>query len=274
MDNILSVFYEHIFDAASQRGTAVEEMLLYAKNCGIDMLECDLWRLSDRENTKKLFDSCGIAVSSVYSFFDLGHDDKQLSERKYRSLLETSAYFGADKVLCVPGFYRESDDRGEQCKLIAQRLNEMCMAASEYGITVTLEDFDDVNSPCSHIAGLKYFMENVDGLRFTFDTGNFRYSLEDALLAYDVLKQYIVHIHCKDRSYDRANADPRNTNGKADLSGGVMYPAPVGCGVIGIPGLLRRAAADGYSGRLAIEHFGACDQGEYMRISAENIRNV
>lgn len=274
MDNKLSVFYEHIFEAAEQSSSTVTEMLEYAVKCGIDGLECDLWRLEEKEQVKYLFDSCGVKVSSIYNFFDFPHEDKNTCETKYRKMLETAAYFGADKVLCVPGFIGDKEQMNECRKIVAERLNEMCSVAKEYGVTVTLEDFDDIKSPCSTTEGLLYFMRNVDGLRYTFDTGNFRYCLESADEAYEALKKYVVHVHLKDRSYDIANADPNNTNGKADLSGAVMYPSIVCEGVIGIGKLLEKLVADGYRGRFAIEHFGAVNQAEYMKKSAENIRKV
>ena len=274
MKKRLSVFYEHIFEAAQQSSSTVEKMLEYAVSCGIDSIECDLWRLEDKANVKALFDNCGIKISSIYNFFDFPHEDKSTCEIKYRKLLETAAYFGADKVLCVPGFVNEDEQMSECRKIVAERLNEMCIAAKEYGVTVTLEDFDDENSPCCTTDGLLYFMQNVSGLKYTFDTGNFRYCLENADKAYSVLKDYVVHVHLKDRSYDTANADPNNTNGKADLSGKIMYPSIVCGGVIGIDKLIEKLVADGYSGRFAIEHFGAVNQAEYMKKSAENIRKV
>lgn len=274
MKNKLSVFYEHILEAAEQNGSTAAKMLEYAVNCGIDGLECDLWRLEDKADVKTLFDSCGVNVSSIYNFFDFPHEDKNTCEVKYRKLLETAAYFGTDKVLCVPGFVNENEQISECRKIVAERLNEMCTAAKEYGVTVTLEDFDDEKSPCCTTEGLLYFMQNVDDLRYTFDTGNFRYCLESADEAYSVLKDYVVHVHLKDRSYDIANADQNNTNGKADLSGAIMYPSIVCEGVIGIDKLIGRLVADGYSGRFAIEHFGAVNQAEYMKKSAENIRKV
>ncbi len=274
MNNKLSVFYEHIFEAAEQNSSTVAKMLEYAVNCGMEGLECDLWRLEDKSQVKSLFDSCGVKVSSIYNFFDFPHEDKNSCEIKYRKLLETAAYFGTDKVLCVPGFVCDNEQMSECRKIVAERLSEMCLAAKEYGVTVTLEDFDDEKSPCCTTEGLLYFMRNVDGLRYTFDTGNFRYCLENAEEAYSVLKDYVVHVHLKDRSYDSANADTDNTNGKADLSGAVMYPSIVCEGVIGIDKLIGKLVADGYSGRFAIEHFGAVNQAEYMKKSAENIRKV
>ncbi len=274
MNNKLSVFYEHIFEASEQSGSTVGKMLEHAVNCGIDGLECDLWRLEDKANVKSLFDNAGVKVSSIYNFFDFPHEDKNACESKYRNLLETAAYFGADKVLCVPGFVNDNEQMSECRKIVAERLNEMCLSAKEYGVTVTLEDFDDVKSPCCTTDGLLYFMQNVNGLKYTFDTGNFSYCLENADEAYSVLKDYVVHVHLKDRSYNPANANSDNTNGKADLSGKIMYPSIVCNGVIGIDKLVEKLISDGYSGRFAIEHFGAVNQAEYMKQSAENIRSV
>lgn len=269
--NSLSVFYEHIFEAAQQSGNSVEECLRFAKSCGIDFLECDLWRLDEREEVKSLLDRCGMGVSCIYAHFDFLHDSAERSAEKYTALFDTARYFGAEKVLCIPGYYDEGD-RAAQLMRFAKGLSDMCSAAQRYDITVTVEDFDDERSPCCRTADLLYLLENVAGLGYTFDTGNFRYCLEDAALSYAKLQRYVAHVHCKDRSYDTANASADLQNGKADLSGAVMYPSEVCCGVIGIDLLLKQLKADGYGGVLAIEHFGAVDQLKYMERSAENIR--
>lgn len=269
--NGINIFYEHIFEACEQRSISVEKALLAAKSFGIDGLECDCWRLEDR-NTMSLFESCGMKVSSVYMCFDFPHEEENISEKKYCGLLETAAYFGADKVLAVPGFAHKGEDAARISEKISRTLGKMCRRAGEYNITVTVEDFDDCAAPYSTIKGLEFFLENTEGLKFTFDTGNFAYSLESAEKAYGRLKPYIAHVHLKDRSYDLSRGNPDGTNAKADLSGKLMYPCEVGEGHIGIEGLVKKLISDGYSGSFSIEHFGACDQLEYMKRSAENIR--
>ena len=117
-------------------------------------------------------------------------------------------------------------------------------------------------------------MENVPKLRFTFDTGNFAYSLENAEDAYIKLRKYVHHVHLKDRSWDSRRADPDNTNGQADLSGKIMYPCESGNGFIGIAGIVKKLLTDGYSGSFSVEHFGAADQLVYMKRSAENISRI
>ncbi len=267
--NEISVFLEHIYEAAEQRGLALREALSHAAACGITQLECDSWRLADGE-LKPLLDRCGVGVSCIYQHFDMLNDSSEVTRQKYLSLFDIAKRYGCTRVLCIPGF---SEQPQEELPRFILPLSEMCSAAAEYGITVTVEDFDDIKSPCCRMEWLSYLLENVPQLRYTFDTGNFRYCLEDAAQAYSQLKQYISHVHCKDRSYDSSAANADGSNGKADLFGSIMYPAVVGEGVTGMRETVQRLLEDGYSGVLAIEHFGATDQWSYMEKSAENLRS-
>lgn len=72
-------------------------------------------------------------------------------------------------------------------------------AADITPITVVIEDFDDRNSPIACVSGMKWFAEQVPGLCFTFDTGNFIIHGEDIFAAWEELKDKVVHVHCKDR---------------------------------------------------------------------------
>lgn len=271
--NRITVFLEHIFEGSEQLNIPAEEMLLMAKAAGIDGLDCDLWRLEDKA-VKAMFDRCKMSVTTSYCHYDLGHEPRQKALDRARHQLELTAYYGADKILCLPGAVNAGENADEIRKVMAQRLNELCEIAAEYGITVTLEDFDSSDSPCSTTAGLVYFMQNVPQLRFTFDTGNFAYCMESAQDAYARLKQYVVHVHLKERTRDRSHANKDFSNAKADLSGEMMFPAPVGSGYIGIKGLVRQLLADGYGGSFSIEHFGAVNQLEYMKQSAAFIRRI
>ena len=136
----LNIFLEHIYEGAEQEKIPLEKMLLNAKNTGYDGLECDLWRLSEKQETKKLFDSCGLSVSSVYNMYDMGHKEFGVSKEMILNHLETAAYFGAKTVLAVPGFIHPEDNFDTVRGKMAETLCYMCEAAKQYGITVTLED--------------------------------------------------------------------------------------------------------------------------------------
>ena len=270
--NDLNIFLEHIYEASAQRGIPPEQALLEAHAMGYSGLECDLRRLADRCNVKALFDGCSMRAASVYAFYDFPHDSAETSLEKMIANLEAAAFFGADKVMAVPGFIQPGDDPEEVFSRCCGQLSVMCRRAQEYGITVTIEDFDDRSSPCCNISGMEQLLSGTPGLFCTFDTGNFAYMTESAEEAYSRLKQYIRHVHLKDRSRDVSRADSVHSNAKPDISGDEMYPCEAGSGYIGVEALVKRLLIDGYTGDFSVEHFGAVNQTEYMRRSAENVK--
>lgn len=267
--NNINIFLEHIYEACVQREIPLEQMLCEAREMGYTGLECDLQRLSADVNP--VFERCGLRTASVYAHFDFAHENADISREKIKSCLETAALFGADKVLAIPGFVYSGEEYDKLCGRICEGLSVMCGLARECGITVTLEDFDDTSAPYSTAAGLEYFMRSVEGLKYTFDTGNFAYLLEGADKAYDILKPWIVHAHLKDRSRDASRASCDGGNAKADLGGEMMYPCETGGGYIGVEALVKRMLSDGYNGDFSVEHFGAVNQTAYMKASIENI---
>lgn len=268
--NRLNIFLEHVYEAGAQRGITLEQALENARGCGYTGLECDLWRLEDGA-LRGVFSGCGITAASVYGHYDLAHDLPEVSREKMKRHLEIAAEFGAGTILAIPGFFRPEDDREDFFARTCEQLSILCGMAVQYGITVTVEDFDDVNSPCCNIAGLERLLSGSEGLRWTFDTGNFAYVREDPAEAYARLRKYLAHVHVKDRSRDSSRGLPDGSNAKADISGELMYPCECGGGYVGAEFLVKRLAADGYAGGFSAEHFGAADQLDYMRRSAENI---
>ena len=267
----LNIFLEHIYEACSQRGKTLPNMLSEAREMGYTGLECDLWRLDDRE-LLRTFNGCGMRAVSVYGQYDLAHDAACTSSEKMKRHLDTAAYFGAGIILVIPGFFRPEDDRESFFGRTCEQLSVLCEKSRQYGITVTVEDFDDVNSPCCDTNGLERLLNGSQGLRWTFDTGNFAYVLEEPAQAYSRLRRYLSHVHIKDRSRDSSRGLPDGSNAKADISGALMYPCECGGGYVGAEQLVKRLIADGYTGTFSAEHFGAADQQEYMRRSADNIK--
>lgn len=270
MMNQLNIFLEHIYEACTQSGVDFPEMLTEARTMGYTGLECDLWRLDDRKLLEVL-DGCGIKAASVYGHYDLAHDTPEITLEKASRHLESAAYFRADKILVIPGFFRPEDDRDVFFARTCEHLSVICALAKKYGITVTVEDFDDVNSPCCNTAGLERLLCSSEGLRWTFDIGNFAYVCEEPAKAYARLGKYLSHVHIKDRSRDVSRAFPDGSNVKADVSGNMMYPCECGEGYVGAEQLVKQLISDGYTGDFSAEHFGAVNQREYMRRSSANI---
>ena len=265
----LNAFHAHVLEACAQRGMTEPEALRQVRAMGYGGLECDCRQLT--EERRQWFADCGLNVASVYENYDFGHASPEENERQIRRHLERTASFGAKKALCVPGFVRKGDDPALIRRRMAEELCRMVETAREYGVTVTLEDYDNAASPCSTSMGLWFFLQNVEGLGFTFDTGNFAYSLEDALDGLHLLGPWVRHVHLKDRSRDAVFANEKDDNWLADLSGERMYPCPAGEGWLELEGLTRLLLQGGYRGSFSVEHFGATDQLEALRRSAEHV---
>ena len=139
-------------------------------------------------------------------------------------------------------------EHNEKILRMAEGLSAIVRQGAREGITVTVEDFDDECSPLSGMNGLRWFMDRIPDLGYTFDTGNFIIQKEDEQKAFELLKDRIVHVHCKDRG---------------------SKPLAVGSGTIPISAILGKLKEMNYDGYLAIEHFDAEDQETCISQSAE-----
>lgn len=274
----LSVFYDHLLEACEQRNISILESLHIARDSGISGIEINLTYLLENEETiMKNLKEVGMKISCIYEFYDFGYS-ADLSYGKEHILAAKRT--GADKILVVPGSLPEeeaeiinhvSDDFETTTKAMNQNtkvlqmknvLTELTNFAALHNVTVTLEDFDDNSVPYARANQLLWFMKEVPGLRFTLDTGNFVNSDESVLKGYEILKSYIVHVHCKDRGVEEIN------DNKAIYNRG-MRPCPTGYGYLPIREIIDNLSRDNYIGYFAIEHFGADDQIDFIMRSAK-----
>ena len=64
-----------------------------------------------------------------------------------------------------------------------------------------------INSPIVTVSEALEVLRNVPGLKLTLDHGNMQ-TAEDAVEAYSILKEHVVHVHLKDwKVYDSPRAD-------------------------------------------------------------------
>lgn len=275
----LSVFYDHILEAAHQTGKSTLEILKCCHEFGINALEMNFSYLEENKKTvcSQLSDS-GMKISCIYEMFDFG---RNRDTSKGKKMIETAAEMKAPNVLVVPGelesweaaelsvcsdvydtaeqyMDQSASIRNMQCALI-----ELAGYAAKTGIMVTLEDFDGFMHPFGRINQLLWFMNHVEGLKYTLDMGNFSFSNEDVVKAADVLGEYIVHVHCKDRRESQYV--------KGEFCRGLGQCA-AGEGYIPIDSLVKCLKEKGYNGYLAIEHFGVENQISYIEKSADYLK--
>lgn len=286
----LSTFFDHILQAEEQTGKHIPELLAEVKKAGISAVEINRTYLLEHPATLEMLETAGLQVSCIYEFYAL---ERGRETEKARRHIEIARKTKAGKILIVPGFFSVETEEfvncvpdrekvwdylshSEKAQRMADGLREIVeMAGSrniaDTPITVVIEDFDDRNSPIACVSGMQWFAEQVPGLCFTFDTGNFIIHGENIFAAWEELKDKVVHVHCKDRKI--SSDKPLQTQKNATLDIKECYlPAAVGEGCIPIKELVYKMKEYGYRGYLAIEHFDAADQEAYMQKSAANLQ--
>ncbi|MBQ8640218.1 MAG: sugar phosphate isomerase/epimerase [Lachnospiraceae bacterium] len=258
----ISVFYNHIQEAEKQTGRSRIDIMKELKAAGIDGVELGYQEYPPLAEFRQELAECGMEVSSIYRFF---HYETDPDPAAGRELVEEAAALGCRKIMPIPGFYLPDVDRETVCQRMVQPLTHLVACAAQKGISVVMEDFDSTESPIATSKGMKWFADRIPGLFYTFDCGNFYYSGEEELSAFDVLRDKILHVHCKDRAL-------APLHGEAPLlcpTGARIYPSPFGSGVIKTGEIMKRLKEIGYDDYLVIEHFGAANQMEYMLNSAK-----
>ena len=267
----LSVFFDHVLQAREQTGKSMEELLAGVKVAGIDAVEINLNYLCEHEEVLGLLAQNELGVSCIYEFYEMGRCDETEKARRH---VETAVKAGAKRILVVPGFLfdeasvemqkampsegkiSEFFEKHDEIKRMADGLSFVAKLGKKQGVTVTVEDFDDRNSPLAGMYGIQWFLQQVPELMYTLDTGNFLFYGETVLEAFERLKDRIAHVHCKDRN-------PEN-----------QVSVQTGTGYIPFECVIEKLKAQKYDGYLAIEHFDVDGQEACMRGSAEYLRRL
>ena len=263
----LSVFYEHILQACEQSGKTIPEVLAFCREQGISAVEMNYSLFaSEREVIAPMLSDAGLVISCMHETFDFSHDTDL---GRAQQMLDTAASQQVSRVLFVAGALETAEAaelaacsstyeatstfmaENKSIQNMVHALSSLAEYAALRGVTITLEDFDGFLQPFARTYPLLWFMEHVPGLRYTLDIGNFAFSDEDVSYAAWLLKDYIVHVHCKDR------AESPLVHGRFCRG---LGQTPAGTGYLPMAKLLTDLEACDYDGYLAIEHFDAPDQ--------------
>ena len=271
----LSVFYEHILQACEQSGKTIPEVLAFCREQGISAVEMNYSLFaSEREVIAPMLSDAGLVISCMHETFDFSHDTDL---GRAQQMLDTAASQQVSRVLFVAGALETAEAaelaacsstyeatstfmaENKSIQNMVHALSSLAEYAALRGVTITLEDFDGFLQPFARTYPLLWFMEHVPGLRYTLDIGNFAFSDEDVSYAAWLLKDYIVHVHCKDR------AESPLVHGRFCRG---LGQTPAGTGYLPMAKLLTDLEACDYDGYLAIEHFDAPDQLSFIEQSA------
>lgn len=263
----ISVFYEHILEAADQSSMTVLEICKNISSCGIMGIEIENKRLKDHEEEiMKILKQADMEISCIYGFYDFSHQE---DIKNGLEIVDLAKRVNAKKVMLIPGFITGIElvpfVYKRKVEKMISALTAVCNYAKANNITVVLEDFDDKKAPYSNAKGLKYFIDHVEGLKCAFDTGNFLYSEENSLEILPMFINKIAHVHCKDRIFEKREGEiPKET-----IKGRQMYSCAVGSGCIKMKEIIEELIENGYDDYFAIEHFGSLCQLKDMQESVK-----
>lgn len=255
-----ATFLAHVTEAARQRHIPEERMLHTVREWGFEALELHSEALN-KDTVRRVRDA-GFAISSVYRLCNYAQAGEWDAVRRF---LQDAAEAGSRRVMILPSDMTAGDP-APQLERLAEHLHRTCEEAAPYGITVLLEDFDGEGSPCCRLEHLQFLLQAVPTVGLTFDTGNFLYSGQDTWEAFLLLKGRLSHLHLKDRCLTPIG---EGDHPMPTPDGRLLYPCPVGTGMLPIPAILQAAREQGYDGYAVAEHFGAADQYAYLQKDAE-----
>ena len=261
----LATFYDHILEIAKQERVSAGEALEEAARLGIAWVEVSYANAqADPRALAGELARRGLGVSAMPAFFDFGQNPDV--EAQAAPVLEAAEVLGAKTLLVIPGFWAGDEaGRPAQTEAMLVGVERLGALADRRGIRLVMEEFDTAASPIATLEGLGRFLDRCPGLMACFDTGNFRFAAQDEREACRVLAARTGHVHLKDRRLTPEFGGDSLTA----LDGAVLYPSPVGGGVIRMEEILRRLKAAGYQGLYTIEHYGAAPMLDCLRRSAE-----
>ncbi len=275
MDNTnklkLSTFYIHVMEGAEQSGISIDEAIERVKAMGYTAFDIGYrqnWIPVPTEEVIEKIHAHGMKIANFFVNADFAHE---FDREWFEGCIDCIAKSDTNLLQLTPGLFGKDDNREEALEKMVAAQKEVVAMGKEKGVIVTAEDFDHIDSPINTIRGMENFFDKIPDLGFTFDTGNFFLMEENCLDAFELFKDKLHHVHLKDRAlvpFDENELDKETYTGKK------MYASPAGYGVVDMKKCIELIKSTGYDGYLAVEHFCAKNQLDYLEKSAEFVKKA
>ena len=258
-----SIFYEHIIEAAKQENTAISEIVQYVVSLGYSGCDVPWTSAEDFCQIYHVLQESGIKIACTHRFWDIF---SPLDTADADNFFKTLANHGCFTAMIIPSRAENKPFTEEDFSTVCEALRRLCAMAKDYGIIVTVEDFDGNDIIINNTQALKKAFDAVPQLCHSFDTGNYAFFHESEIEAFRLFRDRIKHVHLKDRAF----APPTSDAVPQILSDGTTsYPCAVGKGDLNIRECLRLLAEMGYDGYFSVEHFCHPKMKDAMRDSAK-----
>lgn len=263
-----SIFYEHIAEAARQENTAISEIAKYAASLGYSGSDVP-WESA--ESFGRIFDllqGAGIKIASAYRFWDIFSPlDAVDADHFFKSLADHGCFV----AMIVPWRAEKKPFTEKDFSTVCEALHTLCAMAKNYGIAVTVEDFDSNDVIINNTEALKKAFDAIPELYHSFDTGNYAFFHESEIEAFALFRDRIKNVHIKDRAF--APESSEDVSGRLS-DGAPFYACAVGKGSLKIRECLRLLGEIGYDGYLSVEQFGHKKMKDAIRDSAKFLDSV
>lgn len=232
----------------------LREMLKLTAELNLDGI--DFVRLHDTpaRELRKMTDDLGIPVVCHTFFASLNHAtsaERQPALDAVKEGVEAAVELGAPTVMIPTPNKGDTFTRDQARSNWIEGLKEAKPIADEAGVTLTVENFPGANSPFVLADDVLHAVNEVPGLKLTFDSGNAG-SGEDPATSFQECSDYVVHAHFK----DWYRSDSPDEGYRQMLDGRYYKSALIGEGVIDHKSVMRAMKAAGYNGCVNIEYEG------------------
>lgn len=214
------------------------------------------WEDKDPVNWKKLIDAAK-AAGLKQACYDIGLNLVYTTQEEKNNLLakcRERLAFARNVLDCSTVLIYSSKPAPdmpipEAVKIFGDMLNEASIIAAEYGITVTLEDFDPLPAFVCSAKSCMDVLARAPKAGLTFDTGNFLIADDNPVEIFPLVKERIAHVHVKEKACVQPDDKPAQTS----LKGLKYRGAFLGKGSAQIAECTALLKESGYKGWLSVE---------------------
>lgn len=252
----LGAFYHQIEAGMKENGLTIEEAMDTVRAHGIKWADVNSEYLccENPEVFASRLKAHGIGIISVHCTVpcDVSSEDAltaSIEETKRHMLLAKRA--GSKFFMLVP---RKADtyceDKYEEYVAgVRFLLKELAVYGKEIGIQATVENFSDRSFPYTSFDSIKWILDNIPDMRYTFDSGNYMLAGFNEFVGAKIFFDKTVYAHLKEMKPVGYETDC--------LRDGVYYDRPVfGEGIVKNFEVIDYYLKNGYDGVLAIEYYG------------------
>lgn len=242
------VSVKQLTDEFSANGVKAIEVM---QGCILD--KPNLW-----SEMKAAMDDHGMFIDCFDAETNFIGDGSKEYKQKVLDSVKRNAEYAREKLNCncmlmyntspAPGMSYEDARKvyGEQLRLASEY-------GKEYGVALTIEDYDVTPKFSCSIEHIQEILALAgDGIRFTYDTGNFLYGANTPKEAFAAMADRTSHVHLKDYVL---NTDKLPENARRSLDGKAYKYVTHGTGLAEVGWTVDAFQKKGYDGSFSIEIF-------------------